>query len=462
MKPVFKHTLLQVLFLAGMVLPYSCLKKDFLDVKSSTALVVPTTINDFQALLNNTYVMNITPVLGELATDDYYLPYDFWRGLNAKERNAYIWAPDLYEGKGDVDDWDIPYQAVFYANIVLEGLDRLPADQGKQVLADNTRGAALFYRSYAFYNLACTFAPAYDSATADTDAGIPLRLHSDVNQLLPRSTIRQTYTQLLEDLHAAVNLLPATVPAANLNRPSRPAAFALLARIYLAMGIYDKAGMYADSCLQLYNRLIDYNTISTIANFPFSRFNEETLFETNPASTSVLYAFVYPQCRIDTVLYGLYGAHDLRRSIYFRKSSPGNFNIKGGYNETVFGFSGLAIDEVYLIRAESYARSGNTDLAMKDLNTLLEKRFETGTFLPLSANTTEEALRLVLLERRKELIWRGLRFTDLKRLNKEGYGIVLTRMLNGQLYYLPAGSPLYTMPIPPDEIALSGITQNKR
>jgi hypothetical protein len=47
-------------------------------------------------------------------------------------------------------------------------------------------------------------------------------------------------------------------------------------------------------------------------------------------------------------------------------------------------------------------------------------------------------------------------------LNKEGWGITLTRMLNGMPYTLPPGSKLYTLPIPPDVINFSGIMQNPR
>jgi len=73
-----------------------------------------------------------------------------------------------------------------------------------------------------------------------------------------------------------------------------------------------------------------------------------------------------------------------------------------------------------------------------------------------------EALDTILVERRKELAFRGLRWSDLRRLNKEGWGIMLNRNLNGVPYTLPPNSELYTLPIPPDVIQLSGIMQNPR
>jgi hypothetical protein len=100
--------------------------------------------------------------------------------------------------------------------------------------------------------------------------------------------------------------------------------------------------------------------------------------------------------------------------------------------------------------------------ALSDLNTLLVKRWTNGNFTPFTASSALEAQDTILEERRKELAFRGLRWTDLRRLNKEGANITLTRLLFGQTYHLSPNSPYYVLPIPPDVIALSGIQQNQR
>jgi len=70
-----------------------------------------------------------------------------------------------------------------------------------------------------------------------------------------------------------------------------------------------------------------------------------------------------------------------------------------------------------------------------------------GTFL-----TKDEALKKVLIERRKELVWRaGLRWDDIRRLNKEGANISLSRKLGNEIYVLEAGSPRFAFPIPTNE-----------
>jgi starch-binding outer membrane protein, SusD/RagB family len=51
---------------------------------------------------------------------------------------------------------------------------------------------------------------------------------------------------------------------------------------------------------------------------------------------------------------------------------------------------------------------------------------------------------------------------DIKRLNLEGAGITLKRILNGQVYLLPAGDNKFALPIPEYVIAISAMEQNPR
>ena len=441
----------------------SCHKSDFLDKNPNTTLVVPTSLADFQALLDNTTVIGITPLLGEMSADNFYLTYSYWTSVDVKEQNAYTWAPDIYGGQGQVGDWDLPYQQVFYANVILEGLPNVKTDSTNIAQWSAIKGAALFTRAYAFYNLAQIFAKPYDSSSAGSDPGIPLRLTADVNAPSTRSTVQQTYTQILSDLWQAVSLLPAAIPFANLNRPSVPAAQALLARLYLGIGNYDSAGVYANNCLQSYSTLMDYYTLDTLGRLSVPKLNAETYYQSNfLITTQVLEGNFYP-CLIDSVLYRSYADNDLRRIVFYRVTSSGP-SLKGSYNGSFYPFSGLATDEMYLVRAECAARKGDTSTAMSDLNTLMTHRYRKGTFVPFSVTTAAEALDTILVERRKELAFRGLRWTDLRRLNKDmSRAVTLTRNLNGTIYKLPPNSNLYILPIPPDVLAFNtGMINNPR
>jgi hypothetical protein len=149
----------------------------------------------------------------------------------------------------------------------------------------------------------------------------------------------------------------------------------------------------------------------------------------------------------------LYDNNDLRKTLFFFKNvSTGNTIWNGDYANG-YKFTGIAVDELYLMRAEGNAKLGNTAPAIADLNTLLVKRYKTGTFTPLTATDATTALNLVLLERRKELICRGLRWSDIRRL-----GLSVTRTALGVTSTLTAGDSKYTLPIPPYVISASNGT----
>lgn len=466
---LFSRRRLFALLLLPVFLP-SC-KKNFLDAKPATTLAVPTTLSDFQALLDNNTVFNLVPTLGEASCDDYFFTYNYYQTLDYRQQNAYLWMPDIFEEQGGQADWNMPYQQVFYANVVLDGLGNKPeADSVNQWEA--LKGAALFARAFAFYNLSQLFAPAYKTMPDSTHLGIPLRLHSDVTTPSTRSTIGQTYQQIINDLDSAEAYLPAEAPIFNSsrNRPVRMAAQALLARVYLSMRNYTAARAYADSALQFYDSLINYNTLDTTASIPIGILNNETIYQANflgsgSYNTALYYCSIaggfYSSTRIDSSLISSYDPSDLRRVIYYHYKPNDSSYLKGSYTGTNFCFGGLATDELYLIRAEGAARALDYNSAMKDINALLAARWRNGSFSGYTVASPQEALDTVLLERRKELAFRGTRWTDLRRLNADGAGITLNRSAGGfPNAILTPNSYLYTLPIPPDVTNLSGIAQN--
>jgi len=444
--------------------------KNFLDAKPSTTLSVPTTLSDFQALLDNNAVFNQVPTLGEASSDDYFFTYTAWQTLDIRQQNAFIWAQDIFEGQGGQLDWNAPYEQVFYANVVLDGLGAKPETDSVSEW-DALEGAALFARAFAFFNLSQVFAPAYGTMPDSTHLGIPLRLHSEIASVSTRSTLGQTYQQIINDLDSAEAFLPATVPAYNAyrNRPVRVAAQALLARVYLSMRNYPLARKYADSALQFYDSLIDYNSLDTTASIPVGMLNNETIYQAGFLGSNQFLGSYYcaiaggffSGTRIDSSLISSYDPNDLRRVVYYHYKRNDSSYLKGSYSGTNICFGGLATDELYLIRAECAARAGDLGPAMTDVNKLLTNRWRSGSFPGYTVASAQEALDTVLLERRKELAFRGLRWTDLRRFNADGANIVLTRNLGGfSGYTLEPGSDLYTLPIPPDVINLTKMQQN--
>jgi len=438
------------------ILSASC--KKYLDLKPDKTLAVPTTIADLQALLDNNEKMNARrPSLGEVSADNYYLTNTNYAAVSIISRNAYIWDTAV-NSVTFPNSWSYAFDPVYFSNVVLENIDKIsPSEQTKNAW-NTVKGSALFFRASSFLTAAWIWAKAFDPATANTDLGIPLRLTSDFNTPSKRSNLQQTYDQIIDDLKNAIGLLP--VKPANAMRPSKPAAYALLAKTYLSMRQYEKAGLYADSCLQLYSQLLDYNSLNASQLNPIARFNNEVFFHST--MEFVYYNLYYSYSSVDSNLYNSYDNNDLRKTIFFKANADGSHYFVGSYDNSANLFNGIAADEIYLIRAECFARANKVASSLNDLNTLLEKRWKTGSFVPLIATNAADALNLVLTERRKELLFRDLRWSDIKRLNKEGANIILKRIVNGQSFILQPNENKYALPLPPDIINLSGMQQNPR
>lgn len=450
-----KYTI--ILILVGTLSILGC--KDYLDAKPDKKLAVPHKISDLWALLDNYSIMNrASPVAGEDYTDNYYLTETSLNAItNINTRNNYTW-----DDKGErIGDWSNPYRAIFYANVVLDELDNVTKnDPAKQEDLKAIQGSALFFRSFLFYEVAQIFAPQYSDDNLLLPC-IPLRLNSDPNDLSVRSTVQETYNRIVNDLKFASILLPET--SSPKNRPTKAAAFGLLGRVYLNMGDYQNAALYADSCLSIYRTLIDYNSLNKTTAVPIARFNDEVIFASRSYTESGLMA--PSRCKIDTMLYNSYAENDLRKVILFKKNTDGSYTVKGSYDGSYAGafFNGIATDEQYLILAECYARMGFLEKASSNLNTLLSKRTASTGFVPKHFRSIEEALDGILKERRKEMIVRGLRWSDIRRLSREpNYTPILKRKLGNKVFELLANDKRYITLIPTKIIQSSNMTQNDR
>lgn len=434
-------------------LSVACTKDKWFDAKQNVNQVVPQRVSDFQGLLDN-YIMDWnSPYLGEIASDGHYVTDVVFNSFTPDEKNAYTWSHDL--PYTSVMDWaaaaggtDGTWARVYYANLCLDGL-KTAAGAGSFDY-NNVMGQALFYRAKNFYDITQIYAPPYDSTTAATALGIPLRLESDINIASRRGTVKDSYNQIISDLMEARDLLPVTPQYKT--RPSRPACFALLARLYLSVGDYTDAGKYADSCLGLYPTLVDFNTLNLAATYPLVQYNAQVIFNCTINVGSGAGSF---SNRVDTALYNSFDSTDLRKKKMFTVNADSTISIRNTnfYNT---GFSGMSTEEMYLVRAECRARLGNPSGAMADLNTLLRARYKTGAYTDRTAVSADDALIQVLTERKKELLLRGLRWSDLRRLNKDPrFRVTLTRTIGGKTYTLEPNSYKYTFPIPDDVISLA-------
>ena len=421
----------------------------FLDEKSDSLLAIPETLEDNQAILDRYYVLGLNPVSAEISADDIYVSESNYNTMSVEsEKRLHTWQPDYVSAS----DWKNVYIRINIFNNVLFNIQHY-----KIPISDNVKGQALVLRAGAYLEAAQIWCLAYDPATADQDLGLPLRLDPDMNVPSVRSTLKQTYTQILSDLHAAVPLLPQQQIAAS--RPSKVTALGFLSRAYLFMGDYANALKYGLQALDLNKQLMNFNTLNANASYPVPDLNVEVLLPTSMSYSAFL---TVATAKIPATLYESYHENDLRKSIFFKKSNAGEALFRGNYSASSSRMNCLATDEIYLTVAESYARLNNPSDAMIWLNALLKTRWKTGAFVPINANNTNEALSIILKERRKELLFRGLRWADLKRYNKAAAAITLTRTFNGKTYTLSPNDLRYAIAIPEEVIEMTGMPQNPR
>lgn len=430
----------------------------FLDSRPDIKLVVPETLDDVQSLLNNEN-RNYYPAYYYLGSDEIYYTDANFLNLSIDDRNHYIWLANPYEVTSNNADWWLTYGAIFHLNHILVVLSNIETESEFDLdRLNKLKGTTHFLRAYQYFGLLQIFAQPYISSTASTTPGVPLKLTDDVKTIVQRSSIQEGYDQIEADLDIAYQLLPEFENFKS--KGSKIAVDALRARMYLAMRRYDDALTYATRVLNAQSDLINYNDLNLSDPNIFPRFNEEVIFHSHHPSLGFLSS---SNSFIDPELYAAYSSDDLRKSIFFVDRTNGNVSHVNSYSGYYLRFNGLATDEMYLIVAECQARNGQVDLSMQTLNTMLETRWKTGTFVPYTASSAAEAMEIILLERRKQLVLRGLRWQDLRRLNQEPeYTVTLTRVIQGQTYTLPPNDPRYVLLIPPNEIEISGIEQNPR
>lgn len=428
----------------------------FLDEKTSSTLSTPKTIKDLQGLLDTYYLINeVDPSSSEVSAGEFYVTDTDFGTRSVTDQRLYTWQNDNVM-PAQVNDWYYIYSIIYRCNSVIENIETVEVTNLSAETINNIKGQALFHRSRAYLQAVNIWAKVYDSSTAGSDVGIPIRADVNFNTQTTRASVKENYDLIVGDLKKAIVLLPDR--QVHVMRPSKAAASGLLSRVYLWMGDYNASLYYANMALNINSDLLDFNTLNAAATQPIAQFNIEVLLAARMSNLPII---ALSRAKIIPELYHSYSTNDLRKTVYFRDNGNGSYGFKGSYDGTSIYFSGVATDEVYLNRAECNARLGNLGDALKDLNFLLRRRYKTGLFIDYVLSDKNEILQLILSERRKELVMRGLRWADIKRLNRDGAGISLSRVVAGKTYSLPANSARFAIPLPDDVVVLSGVEQNK-
>lgn len=446
--------------LVSLILASSCSRDAFLSVKPDSSLLVPSKMEDFKKLLNHTTMNLYSAGLGLIASDDIFIDDRALNGAIPEIQGTYLWEKDMYRGKEQIRDWDYAYSAIFIANNVIHHVPSLSADETQK---NDLIGQALFKRAFAMFDLASHYCHVY-SARNLGEPGIPIVLSPDVTEIYQRSTIKETFDQIIKDLEEAYLLISLDIPSRDLYRPSKQACLGLLSRIYIYMGDYKSVVQDTESLLLSSKKLLDFNKIDTNSIKLNALENPEIIYDVHSCHYAESSTWPTAAASVCEDLYDKFAPSDLRRNVYFQKKNDGTYNINHRlYGPLPYPFTGITTSEVYLNVAESHFRLGNDEEARLLIAELQRHRyndtFNTDTLQSLSPEDFEEIL---FLERRKELVWRNLRWLDLKRFDRDGHSHLLRRENNSETVELEPNSLRYVFPIPQTELNRSSIEQNPR
>lgn len=392
--------------------------KDFLDVEPRDSVSDDATIVDeasaqtavrgmYRELGDDAYYGSLFQTIGYLSGDNIQ-----WTGSqsviqqfishNVKADNANV-----------ATVWAGIYSTINRANQVIGKVPAVTDATFTQDEKNALTGEAYFIRALAYFDLARTW------------GGVQLVLKAATNindtRGLKRSTLEQTYAQVLSDLQTAESLLPETT---NRYRATRKTVWALMARFYLYRANWEQAGVYASkliadakySLIKPYSAFFANNVVAT----------NESIFEISYSANNVNAHRGYWQppanggtrqwapndafiALINDPATG--GNRKAAVAITNQGLWYGNFYYRSPATDPAYV---LRIAEQYLIRAEARAQLGNLEGARADLDAVRDRAGLTAS----TATSQGDILLAIENERRLEFAFEPHRWYDLVRTNR--------------------------------------------
>jgi tetratricopeptide (TPR) repeat protein len=463
-----KKTLFHIALLACALSLTAC--DDYLD-NVPKGEKIPTTLSDFSTLMADEYsnlredVSQAIYLLNDRYANSATLSYDRLTRAN------YNWDTSINrvtENNSDEACYYVSYRAISTANLILENVDEATEctdEQRKQVAAQ-----ARIMRAMAYYRLVNYYANTYDATTASTDGGVPLITSSDVGASYTQPSVQAIYDFILEDVNAALPDLPDQ--GENILYNNKGAGYAFAARVYLQLSQYDKALEMANQALAINSELFDWKT--------FYSEHESVLTDTT-SYQRIESPLGYDFCENYNFIHGSvsYATGEIsipvERAARFeegdaeflsrwKERTVGSETYYYGMLSGNFNRGGLTTTEVYLIKAECQARTGDVSGAMQTVNQVRSARILDAYYADLTATTADEALAIIEQVKDNAMVLTFVPFCDQRRWNLDtSTARTYTKTVDSETRSLSPDSYLWTMPFPQGAVDNAGngsVTQN--
>lgn len=434
--------LTSILLIISLLVTTGC--DNFLDI-TPTGRVIPETAQDYRKLMTEAYyLMPSSRGLTAFISDEIDMTS---KNLDSYDKDTFLdlwlWNNVNPSGSTTYFDWEKYYKMIFIANTVIENEKSIT--NGTEAEINQIVGEAYMMRAYNHFILVNLYALPYNSETATSSTGIPLKLNSSMDEVLKPSSIAEVYASVLSDIDNAEKKLNVETWETGLNyRFNTLSVDALRSRVYLYMGRWEDCYNASERVLSKKNELVDLVSGRTLPN-TYNSSESIVALEMNMTSTYNNVDKLVPKA-----LYNLYlpGTQDQRARKFYKTEVGGYSLIKGGSSEYRCSFR---VGEIYLNAAEAALKNHHPEICKTLLLKLLEKRYQTAAYtqaeIDINAMDDDALLDEVYLQRQLELSYEGHRWFDIRRMEKEKRP-VLTREYEGQTYRIEDNYPELTIKIP--------------
>ncbi|CCY38129.1 RagB/SusD family nutrient uptake outer membrane protein [Coprobacter secundus] len=434
--------LTSILLIISLLVTTGC--DNFLDI-TPTGRVIPETAQDYRKLMTEAYyLMPSSRGLTAFISDEIDMTS---KNLDSYDKDTFLdlwlWNNVNPSGATTYFDWEKYYKMIFIANTVIENEKSIT--NGTEAEINQIVGEAYMMRAYNHFILVNLYALPYNSETATSSTGIPLKLNSSMDEVLKPSSIAEVYASVLSDIDNAEKKLNIETWETGLNyRFNTLSVDALRSRVYLYMGRWEDCYNASERVLSKKNELVDLVSGRTLPN-AYNSSESIVALEMNMTSTYNNVDKLVPKA-----LYNLYlpGTQDQRARKFYKTEVGGYSLIKGGSSEYRCSFR---VGEIYLNAAEAALKNHHPEICKTLLLKLLEKRYQTAAYtqaeIDINAMDNDALLDEVYLQRQLELSYEGHRWFDIRRMEKEKRP-VLTREYEGQTYRIEDNYPELTIKIP--------------
>ena len=327
----------------------------------------------------------------------------------------------LPDNSGNFYIWASAYNMVYMTNAMMEGLHN--SNEITSILKIQLEGEARFVRAFAYFYLVNLYGE------------VPLILTTNYkeNQLAARNQVTEVYSQIIEDLEMAIEMVGTNYTNGERTMVNKYVAMAMLSRVYLYLENWEQAEILSS---QVINETSTYSLLNDL-NSVFLANSKEAIWQISPIGAGGLVTHTnegsifiidpifsfFASIQMEEEFVETFEETDMRFNHWVDFNEGKNAHYVHKYkvwSSNTFPIREysmvLRLAEQYLIRAEARAQKGDLAGAKEDLDQIRER-----AGLDLIAETNpainqQELLDSIFEERRKELFaeW-GHRWLDLKR-----------------------------------------------